>query len=293
MKRLIVLLIASLVSLATFSATNVPVQLISPTGSSSGQAIVSTGASSAPAWGGIGVSGIAAIAANTVLANSTGSSASPTAISMPSCSTSLSILQYTTSTGFTCNTSIWGAPPNVGFVTPGTGNFTTLNSTSGSLNGSLGQAIAFAGTFTTLKGNSLAKVQAVNTGGQTIASATTYATVTGWTTVYDANSNFNTSTGTFTAPATGDYFFSCQTAYASLTGGAGVRASTAIFVSSTNALAGYVGVPTTTTVVPLTSGFIHLTSGNTVTCQASQNSGSGVALSNFSPQVSFSVIQVP
>jgi hypothetical protein len=45
---------------------------------------------------------LAPIAANTVVSNFTGSSASPTAFVMPSCSTSTSALQYTSGTGFTC-----------------------------------------------------------------------------------------------------------------------------------------------------------------------------------------------
>lgn len=44
---------------------------------------------------------LAAQAANTVLANVTGSSASPTAFAMPSCST-IGFLQWTSGTGFTC-----------------------------------------------------------------------------------------------------------------------------------------------------------------------------------------------
>ena len=51
MKRFFVLVLSLCASLA-FGATTVPVQLLNPTGSSSGQAIVSTGSSSAPAWGG-------------------------------------------------------------------------------------------------------------------------------------------------------------------------------------------------------------------------------------------------
>lgn len=42
----------ALVCTVAMSATTVPVQLLNPTGSTSGQAIVSTGPSSAPAWGG-------------------------------------------------------------------------------------------------------------------------------------------------------------------------------------------------------------------------------------------------
>lgn len=46
---------------------------------------------------------------NTLLANATGSSASPTAISAPSCSTSSSALQWTSGTGLACNTAIAAA----------------------------------------------------------------------------------------------------------------------------------------------------------------------------------------
>jgi len=52
MKKLFGIFLA-LISAAAFGATTVPVQLLNPTGSSSGQAIVSTGASSAPAWGNV------------------------------------------------------------------------------------------------------------------------------------------------------------------------------------------------------------------------------------------------
>jgi hypothetical protein len=50
MKKLIGALLALCAS-AAFAATTVPVQLISPTGSTAGQAIVSTGSTAAPAWG--------------------------------------------------------------------------------------------------------------------------------------------------------------------------------------------------------------------------------------------------
>jgi hypothetical protein len=105
MKRILCAALAAFTSLA-FGATLNPVQLLSPAGSSSGQAIVSTGSSSAPAWGTIPLSGLSSIAANTVLANVNGSAAAPAAFTMPSCSTSVSALNWTTSTGFTCNTGL-------------------------------------------------------------------------------------------------------------------------------------------------------------------------------------------
>lgn len=48
---------------------------------------------------------LAAQAANTVVANVTAASASPTAVALPSCSTANSALKYTTSAGFSCGTT--------------------------------------------------------------------------------------------------------------------------------------------------------------------------------------------
>jgi hypothetical protein len=106
MKKLLSGLVLAAFSLWASATTLNPVQLLNPAGSSSGQAIVSTGASSAPAWGGVGVNGIAAIAANTVLANATGSSASPTAFAMPSCTGASNALGYTSGTGIVCNSAV-------------------------------------------------------------------------------------------------------------------------------------------------------------------------------------------
>lgn len=62
-----------------------------------------TGSFTAP--GLISPGSLAAQAANTVLANVTASSASPTAVAIPSCSTSNSAVQYTSGTGLSCGTS--------------------------------------------------------------------------------------------------------------------------------------------------------------------------------------------
>jgi hypothetical protein len=127
-------------SAVAFATTTVPVQLLNPAGSSSGQTIVSTGASSAPGWATVPLSGLSSIAANTVVANATGSSAAPTAFSMPSCSTSSSALNYTTNIGIGCNTSInaatlvnatWASPPATGYgsTTPEPVAATTISAT--------------------------------------------------------------------------------------------------------------------------------------------------------------------
>lgn len=54
------------------------------------------------------------IGANTVVGNGTGVTAVPTALAMPSCSTSSSALQWTSATGFSCNTGISASTITVG-----------------------------------------------------------------------------------------------------------------------------------------------------------------------------------
>lgn len=87
----------------------------------------------------INLTSLANQAANTVLANVTSGSTTPTAFAMPTCSTSSSAVNYTTNTGFGCNTAInaatlggatFAAPGPIGSTTPGTGAFTTLSATS-------------------------------------------------------------------------------------------------------------------------------------------------------------------
>lgn len=122
------------------------------------------------ASGNVGLPSLAAQAANTVVANVTASSASPTAFAMPSCSTSASALTYTTSTGFTCNTAInaaqlggatFAAPGPIGSTTASTGAFTTISASS-TVSGTgfstylasppaIGTTTPAAGKFTTLQ----------------------------------------------------------------------------------------------------------------------------------------------
>lgn len=97
--------------------------------------LTATGTVTLPA---ISLSGLATQAANTVVANATGSSASPTAIVVPSCSTSSSALNWITSGGasaLACNTTInaatlggatFASPGAIGSGTASTGSFTGL-----------------------------------------------------------------------------------------------------------------------------------------------------------------------
>jgi len=105
MKRIITGALAALLCASIASAaTLVPVQLLNPTGSTAGQVINSTGSSTAPTWGNVAATALAAQAANTVVANVTGSSAAPTAFAMPSCSAAGNALRWTSGTGFICST---------------------------------------------------------------------------------------------------------------------------------------------------------------------------------------------
>lgn len=108
----------------------------------SGQALISGGASADPSYGALALTALATQAANTVLVNATASIAAPTAVSIPSCSTSSSALNWTSSGGssaITCNTSInastlggstFASPGPIGSTTASTGKFTTLQATS-------------------------------------------------------------------------------------------------------------------------------------------------------------------
>jgi len=85
----------------------------------------------------IPLSGLAQIGANTTLGNSTSGTANVTALSMPSCSTSASAINWTSNTGWGCNTSInaatlggatFASPGTIGGTAPGPATFTTLGS---------------------------------------------------------------------------------------------------------------------------------------------------------------------
>jgi len=119
--------------------------------------------------GSVLLTGLATQAANTVVANVTGSTVSPTAVTLTSCSTTASAVSYTSGTGFGCNTTVnaatlggatFAAPGPIGGTTPGSGVFTTL-SASGAVSGAgftarfaspgpIGNTAASTGAFTTL-----------------------------------------------------------------------------------------------------------------------------------------------
>ncbi|MBU9143019.1 hypothetical protein KTD26_10870, partial [Burkholderia multivorans] len=106
--------------------------------------------------------------------------------------------------------------------------------------------------------------------------------VTGWTKVSDrVNANFNASTGIFTAPATACYNVSTQLVWVGTAGTVGGTYLVQVLVNGSPVIAGTHLVETTanTAHAANVSGVVCLTSGQTISIGAYQNSGSTVSLS--------------
>jgi hypothetical protein len=117
--------------------------------------------------GSIGLPSLVAQAANTVVANVTGSSASPTAVPLPSCSTSNSALQYTSGVGFSCGTAFALTTGNLsqfasttsaqlaGVISDETGTGALVFANSPTLSGTIGGNVSFSGTITPSQTNGI------------------------------------------------------------------------------------------------------------------------------------------
>ncbi|CAJ0778705.1 hypothetical protein LMG7141_00789 [Ralstonia condita] len=139
MKRFSTFILGLALSAFAAATTLNPVQLLNPAGSTAGQAVISNGATSAPTWQAVPLTGLATQGANTVLGNGTASTAAPTALAVPSCSAATNALLWTSGTGFSCNSGInaatlggatFAAPGAIGGTTAGSGAFTTLTASS-------------------------------------------------------------------------------------------------------------------------------------------------------------------
>lgn len=160
MRKLFTGLLAATLSALAIGATTTPVQLLNPTGSTAGQAIVSTGPSSAPSWATVVAGSLAPAAANTVIGNFSGSGATPLANAVPSCSTANSALKYTSGTGFSCGTTFALTSGNLsqfasttsaqllGIISDETGSGAAVFGTSPSLTTPTIAGGALSGTFT-------------------------------------------------------------------------------------------------------------------------------------------------
>lgn len=299
MKRLLAGALALILSVGASGTTLNPVQLLNPSGSAAGQTIVSTSSSTAPGWGTIPLSGLSAIPANTVVANGTGASTTPVAFSMPSCSTAGNALEWSSGTGFICASGFapLASPAFTGTPTAPTaalGTSTTQLATTAfdraqyAAPPAIGNTTPAAGTFTTLAGNSLSKVFATKATAQTLASAS-QTTVTTWVTTYDVNSNFNASTGTFTAPATGDYWISSTVVTVQGALAASSQFDCVLLVNGAQTAIGptYYPAAGTSNASCTVTAFQHLTAAQTVNIAIFN--GTGVSLTTINPAASTSI----
>lgn len=197
MKKIIGIFLA-LFCAAAFGATTVPVQLLNPAGSSSGQTIVSTGASSAPGWGALGLSGLSAISANTLVGNATGSSATPTAVSVTGCNGAGQALQWTNGSGFGCNSAVATSGANANITSLAAG--TTLNTPV--ITGVTGGACASAGNVGECKSSSVAQGSAISLTNSTAANVTSVSLTAGNWLCY-GNVGFNPAGTTLTSQELG------------------------------------------------------------------------------------------
>jgi hypothetical protein len=178
------------------------------------------------------------------------------------------------------STNSSGTQQQTSLIQDSSGNFDVIAPTS----------VSVQATLTATKA---AKVFATNSSGKSFLSGTA-ATINSYTTVRDANSNFNASTGTFTAPATADYLVCEQT----VLGGTG--ASNGVWqvsvVANGTTWATFNSPVWSSTVTDTTSEGcvdVYVSSGQTITLSALQNSGSTQTLSTTGVLNYVSITQVP
>lgn len=293
MKRFAIFIAGLLFVASALATTYVPVQLLNPVGSTAGQAPISTGATTPPTWGNVTAATLVAQAANTVVANVTAASASPTAVALPSCSTANSALKYTSASGFSCGTAYsltsgtlaqFAATTSAqlaGIISDETGSGALVFATGSAINPtSTGLSTPGTGAFTTLNASANDVLQYSNTAGQTIVSGS-LVTVTTWTKIFDrVNANFNASTGTFTAPATGYYQISGQLNFAAATGVVAAQYSAIIVYNGVAGITQSVYQESVSS-APVTVNFnavVSLVAGQTLLVQAFQSSGASRTL---------------
>lgn len=232
MKRFLAAIAATLVAAGGIAATLSPVQLLNPAGSAAGHAIVSNGPSTAPAWSAVSATALAPIAANTLLGNATGASAAPTAVAVPSCSTSASALNWTSGSGLTCNVAVnaaqlggatFAAPGAIGSTTPSTGAFTTISATgaitpsqtagivgtttnNNANAGSFGEYVTNSASGVSLTTATTANITSVSltAGDWDVSGAVTYSPA-GSTTVSALTTGISTTSATLPSNNTGGY----------------------------------------------------------------------------------------
>jgi hypothetical protein len=205
-----------------YGATTTPVQLLNPAGSTAGQAIVSTGPSSAPGWASISSGTLAPIAANTVLGNFTGSSAAPAAFSVASCSTANSALKYTSGTGLSCGTTFALTSGNLSQFAA-----TTSAQLAGVISDETGTGVLVLGTTPTLNQPNI--VGTTTNNNAATGSVGEYVTATSGAVAITSNTPANGISISLTAgdwDVDGSVFFLATASLSSIAGGVSVASTT-------------------------------------------------------------------
>lgn len=289
MRKILISIFTVAFALSGNAATLSPVSLLNPAGSAAGQAIISTGPSTAPGWATIVASSVSPISADSVYANFSGSTTAPIGNAVPSCSTANSALKYTSGTGLSCGTTFALTSGNLSqfaattsaqlaaVLSDETGTGSAVFSTSPSLTTPTLSGAVLSGTFT---------------GTPTFSGATTFtSTITPSQTagIVGTTTNNNANAG-----SVGEYVTATGTNVSIPTAGVPVNiASISLTAGDWDVTGGITFMPAGTTTVSVVQASVNTTSatmagaGNVWTAQG--NLTAGASQSNAVPMQRVSV----